>query len=123
MENKEGFCYTYSAAQRQEIENIRKKYLAPQEDKMEHLRRLDASVTKKSTVVSLILGILSSLVMGIGMSCCLVWAGSLFVPGIIIGLVGIGGVVLAYPVYTHITVKERQRLAPEILRLTDELMQ
>lgn len=48
MDNKkETFEYTYSAKQQQEIENIRKKYLPKEEDKMEQLRRLDRSATKK----------------------------------------------------------------------------
>ena len=36
MENTDGFRYTYSAAQQQEIENIRKKYL-PKEEKKDEL--------------------------------------------------------------------------------------
>jgi len=40
-----------------------------------------------------------------------------------VGLVGIILIALAYPLYNHILKKERQRIAPEILRLTDELMQ
>ncbi len=51
------------------------------------------------------------------------WAERLFVPGIAIGLAGIAGMCLAYPLYSHITRRERERLAPEILRLTDELME
>ena len=61
MENgKETFNYTYSAKQQEEIRSIRKRYLPkePQEDKMEQLRRLDQSATKKGTVVSLIVGII-----------------------------------------------------------------
>lgn len=45
--NKDVFQYTYSAKQQEEIEAIRKKYLPPQEDKMEQLRRLDKSATKR----------------------------------------------------------------------------
>lgn len=117
------FRYTYSAKERSEVESIRRKYLPKQEDKMEQLRRLDASVGKKGMVVSLVVGVLSCLVMGLGMCCCLVWSGVWFIPGIIIGLIGIAGVALAYPVYMYITQKERERIAPEILRLTDDLMQ
>ena len=42
--------------------------------------------------------------------------------GIPVGLAGIVLVALAYPVYSRILKKERQRIAPEILRLTDELL-
>lgn len=123
-ENQEkAFRYTYSATERSEVESIRRKYLPKEEDKMEQLRRLDASVGKKGTFLSLLVGILSSLVMGLGMCCCLVWSGVWFVPGVLIGLIGIAGVALAYPVYIRVTQKERERIAPEILRLTDELLQ
>ena len=119
------FNYTYSAKQQAEIENIRKKY-APStsdEDKMEQLRRLDAGVTRKVTVISLIIGITGTLIMGIGMCCTMVWQNTLFVPGIIIGLIGIAMLSVAYPVYNMILKKEREKIAPEILRLTDELLQ
>jgi len=72
--------------------------------------------------VSLVTGTLSSLILGIGMCCCMVWGGWLFIPGIVIGTVGIVGVSSAYPMYTKVTKRERERIAPEILRLTDELM-
>lgn len=121
-ENKETFSYTYSAKQQEEIERIRKKYVAPEEDKMEQLRRLDRSVTQKGTAISLIAGILGTLLLGLGMSCALVWAGNLFLPGVIIGLVGIAVLTAAYPLYQHITKKEREKIAPEIIRLTNELL-
>ena len=67
-------------------------------------------------------GIISSLILGIGMCCTMVWDGKLFFPGIIIGIVGIVGVIAAYPIYNHMVKRKRAKLAPEILRLSDELM-
>lgn len=121
--NNETFNYTYSSTQQEEIKSIREKYAPPtqEEDKMGRLRRLDQSVTKPGTIVSLIVGIISSLILGAGMSCTMVWEG-LMIPGIIIGIFGIVGMVAAYPIYAHITKKQREKLAPEIIRLTDELM-
>lgn len=122
-EQKETFQYTYSAAQQEEIRKIRKKYALPekQEDKIEQLRRLDRSATKPGTVVSLIVGIVSALIMGTGMSMSMVWGGSLFLPGILVGVIGIAGVAAAYPLYGMITKRRREKLAPEIIRLSDEL--
>lgn len=122
--NNEVFEYNYSAKEQEEIKKIRERYLPREEkeDKMETLRRLDESVTRKGTVVALIAGILGSLVMGAGMSCVMVWGGSLTIPGIIIGVIGMVGVALAYPLYMSVTKKEREKIAPEIIRLTDELM-
>ena len=56
------------------------------------------------------------------MCCAMVWDENLFVPGIIIGLVGMAVAAVAYPLYTSTTRKERERIAPEIIRLANELM-
>lgn len=122
MENgKDTFYYTYSAKQQEEIQNIRKKYLAREEDKMEQLRRLDRSATKKGAIISTVLGVVSCLLLGVGMCCTMVWMDRWFVPGIVIGVIGIIGVAAAYPLYARITKKEREKLAPQILKLTEEL--
>jgi len=118
----DSFHYTYSAPQQEEIKRIRAKYSPREEDKMETLRRLDESATRKGTMISLAVGILGALVMGGGMSCIMVWGGALFIPGLLLGLLGMAGVIAAWPLYQRITKKERERIAPEILRLTDELM-
>ena len=124
MENneKETFKFTYSAKEQEEIKNIRKKYVVSEEDKMEQLRRLDASVTGRGTTTALIVGIIGTLLLGIGMCCCMVWQGTWFIPGVIIGVMGIAVLALAYPLYNLVTQKEREKIAPEIIRLTDELL-
>ena len=133
MENhqeKETFHYTYSAKEQNEIQNIRKKYLAPGEDKMELLRRLDAGVTRKATMDALIPGIIGTLLLGIGMSLTMSDISKMLgldqqmamLIGIIVGILGIVLVCLAYPLYNRVVKKEREKIAPEIIRLTDELM-
>ena len=123
-EKRETFTYTYSAAQQEEVKRIREKYAVPTqaEDKMEQLRKLDKSVTVPGMVAALIVGIVSTLIMGFGMCCTMVWSDVLFVPGIVIGVIGIIGICTAYPLYAFITKKRRNKLAPEILRLADELI-
>lgn len=122
MENKnETFTYTYSSKQQEEIRNIRSKYLPKEEDKMEQLRRLDRSASKKGTVVSVTLGVIGCLLLGVGMCCTMVWMQNWFIPGIVIGVLGIAAVAVAYPVYNRITKKKREKLAPQILKLTEEL--
>lgn len=116
------FQYTYSAREQARIKEIRSKYVPREENKMEQLQRLDASVTQKATMYAIIVGVIGALILGTGMSCCMVWAGAWFVPGVIIGVIGMAVVAAAYPLYCHVLKKERRRIAPEILRLTDELM-
>lgn len=121
-EKEEKFTYTYSAGEQEEIKNIRQKYLPPEENKMEQLRKLDDSATKKGTAVSLAVGVVSTLILGVGMCCTMVWADTMFIPGIIIGILGMAGIGAAYPIYRNITKKQREKLAPKILELTNELI-
>ncbi len=116
--------YSYSAAENNEIRKIREKYEYPdkKETKIEKLRKLDKSVQSTATCVSLVIGIIGTLVLGFGMSCALVWAEKLFVLGIITGIIGMVIIALAYPAYKVVAEKRRKKIAPEILRLTDELM-
>lgn len=120
----ESFSYTYSAKQQEEIKAIREKYIPAADDKMEQLRRLDASATRPGRVAALTLGIVGSLLLGIGMCCCMVWGDSIvvFVIGIVVGVAGIVGASLAYPMYTRMTKRQREKIAPEVLKLTEELM-
>lgn len=132
-EQKETFNYTYSASQQKEIEEIRKKYITDtstaEADKMEQLRKLDYSVTRKASTISLSVGILSVLIMGSGMSLVMTDLGKSLgmagtsLTGILIGVAGMAGVILAYPLYRRIIEKERRKIAPQILKLTDELSQ
>lgn len=132
MENKDTFNYSYSAKEQAEIKAIRQKYQAPEkaENKMEQLRRLDGAVTKKATTVSLVFGTVGALVLGSGMSLAMTNIGEVLglsaslamLVGIPVGVLGIIFISLAYPVYNRTIRKERKKVAPEILRLTDELM-
>ncbi len=129
------FQYTYSAKEQAELRRIREKYIGEERqtapDKMQQLRALDARSTNRASVAALILGILSTLVMGCGMSLIMapelraafsMLGGALMPVGICIGLVGVVGVILAYPLYQKVLSHERKKVAPEILRLTEELM-
>ena len=136
MENnnqeQNGFTYTYSAKEQSELKRIRDKYTAPteEEDKMARLRRLDASVTNTAQAVALVFGIMGTLILGFGMSLIMTELGEILGSyrdlAIVIGIISgvIGGVLasLAYPVYNAIVKAKRKKLAPEIIRLTDELM-
>ena len=133
MENKNtdvGFNYTYSAVEQDEIKKIREKYQPKVEDDMSKLRKLDAEVTNKATMNSLVIGIIGALIMGTGMSNVMTALGTVFglqgnlnlVVGIIVGLVGLVLAGVAYPMYVKVLKRERAKAAPEILRLTEELI-
>lgn len=121
-QENDGFTYTYSAREQEELRRIREKYCPRESSKMDRLRELDRSVTQKATLVSISVGILGALILGTGMCCVMVWAGKWFIPGVIIGVIGMAVVAAALPLYQYMVRREREKVAPEILRLTDELM-
>ena len=126
------FAYTYSAKEQAELKRIRDKYItnAKEEDKMARLRRLDASVTNTAQAVALVFGVIGTLILGFGMSLIMtelsemlgVTGNTAMAIGIVIGVFGGGLAGLAYPIYNAIVKAKRKKLAPEIIRLTDELM-
>lgn len=120
---EETFEYTYSARRQEEIEAIKSKYLPPKEDKMDELRKLDASVTIHATMWSISVGTIGALIFGGGMSCFLVGTEAMFVPGIILGVFGFAIMGMAYPLYGRIVKKQREKIAPQILSLAEELSQ
>lgn len=116
------FEYTYSAKQQEEIEKIKSKYVAKEEDKMDLLRKLDRDVEKPGTITAIVFGVIGTLIMGAGMSMTMVWTETLLIPGIVIGVIGIALLAAAYPIYKSITKKEREKIAPQILALSEELL-
>lgn len=121
--SEECFEYTYSAAMQKEIEEIRKKYLPKEEDKMETLRRMDREAEKPGMMTSITVGTIGSLFLGVGMCCTMIWGAAtwIFVLGVVIGLLGVVIISPAYPIYKKITKKQREKIADQILELTKEL--
>ena len=108
--------------ERKEIDSIRRQYL-PQdqtESKMQRLRRLDALVKNTATIWSLVLGVLGSLIFGLGLTMVLEW--SIVIWGIVIAIVGSIPIALAYPVYLKRLQINKEKYGEEILKLSEELL-
>jgi preprotein translocase subunit SecF len=124
------FQYTYSAREQAELKRIREKYAEREESKMDRLRRLDRGVAQKAQTAALCFGVIGTLVLGMGMSLAMTELGEVLafavhlamLIGISVGTVGMVLVALAYPIYNCVLKKERARIAPEIIGLTDELL-
>lgn len=120
-EKKESFSYTYSASQQEEIRQIRKKYLPRERGGIEELRRLDAKVERKGLIVALGLGLTGTMLLGVGLCIVLMWEAH-FALGVVVGVIGIAGIALAYPANRYVNKTEREKNAPRILELTEELL-
>ena len=122
MEQNKTFTFNYSAVQNQEIQEIRKKYLPKEESKLEELKRLDNKVQKAGVMESLIIGITGCLVFGVGFCLVMQVIGNSIPLGVVIGIIGAAIMIVAYPVYRRVYNKTRQKLAPRILELTEEVI-
>jgi len=126
MNQENTFRYEYSAEENKEIQEIRKKYLPKSESKLEELKRLDAQVQKSGMVEALCIGIISSLVFGLGLCLAMKVLGSsiaTMIAGVVIGLIGMAGMWMAHPVYRKKQAKAKETFGPRILELTEELYQ
>ena len=122
MENT--FNYTYFAQDNAEVLAIREKYLPKSESKLEELKRLDDTVQAAGTVESLCAGILGARIFGIGFCLCAEVIGNglfLQILGVLIGLTGIAGMVIAYPLYRRVSRLAKETHTPRILALAAEL--
>lgn len=119
------FNYKYVAPteeERKEIDSIRRQY-APQsqtESKLDRLRRLDSIVKNTAIIWSLVLGVLGTLIFGLGLTMILEW--QILPWGIVIMAIGSVPIAIAYPVYKTVLKKYKNRYGEEILRLSKELL-
>lgn len=121
MENNNSFNYQYSAKVNKEVDDIRKRYLPAEETKLERLQRLDRKVRMAGVIPSLSVGIVGALLFGVGMCFGL---GALTDPAFLKFLFGITGAVVmlpAYPLFKYMSNRAKEKLSPEIIRLSDEI--
>ena len=121
MEQQNTFSYTYSAPENQEALSIRNKYLPWGESKLEELKRLDKQVQSSGMVEALSIGVAGCLIFGLGMCLAMEIIGSAMWLGVLLGIIGTGVMLLAYPVNRKLFAKAKQAYVPRILELTDEL--
>ena len=109
-------------------QKIRAQYMEKTASELDALRELDAKVKRPANVFAYIFGSISAIVMGAGMSLVMTDIGatigitSALVPGIAIGVVGLGMALLTYPMYKGILNSRKKKYGAEILALSDKIM-
>jgi hypothetical protein len=106
------------------VQKIRSQYTEKQYTQLDELKALDKKVKTPANVFAYIYGSVSAVIMGAGMSLIMTDIGQMLggfaLPvGIVAGMVLVA---LAYPIYERTLKKERKRIAPQILQLTDDLL-
>jgi uncharacterized membrane protein len=106
-------------------EQLANEYAPKDTSKVIALRKLDAKAKLPAIVFTYSLGIVSSLVTGIGMCLSMNVIGSgtqtMFILGVVIGLIGLCGIGVNYPIYLKMLAKGKQKYAYEIMQLANEI--
>ena len=106
-------------------EQLANEYTPKDTSKVVALRKLDAKAKLPATVFTYTLGVIASLILGVGMCLSMKVIGSgttaMFVFGIILGVIGIAGVSVNYPIYKMLLAKGKQKYAFEIMELAKEI--
>lgn len=106
-------------------EHLDNEYSPKDDSKVVALRKLDARAKLPATVFTYAFGILSALVAGVGMCLSMEVIGTggavLFVLGVVVGIVGLVGMGLNYPLYRRMLAKGKQKYAFEIMELAKEI--
>ncbi len=105
-------------------EQIANEYAPKQDSKVKALKRLDKKVKLAPTIFTFTFGIISSLVLGIGMTLAMKILGNsmaTMIVGIIVGYVGIVGVSINYPIYKKFLNARKNKYASDIISLAKEI--
>ena len=110
------------------VQKIRAQYMEKQTTELDALRRLDIKVKRPVTVAAYVIGSLSAIVMGAGMSLVMTDIGaviglaSAMIPGIIIGVVGMALALANYPIYKKLLSVRKEKYRDEILKLSERII-
>lgn len=106
-------------------EQIANEYATKDTSKVIALRKLDAKAKLPATVFAYIFGILAALVTGVGMCLSMEVIGSgttaMFILGVIVGIVGLVGMGINYPIFQKLLKKGKRKYAYEIVELAKEI--
>ena len=110
------------------VQKIRTQYTEKQHTELDALKALDAKVKRPVNTFAYIYGSVSAIVMGAGMSLVMTDIGSIIglanamVPGIAVGIVGMGMALSTYPIYKKLLNNRKKKYAPQILQLSEKII-
>lgn len=105
-------------------ESIAKEYVPKDSSKIVALRKLDRKAKLPATIFTYTFGIISSLVLGTGMCFAMQVLGGGIIGmtiGIIVGIIGLAGCGVNYPIYKKILENGKKKYAYEIVELAREI--
>ena len=110
------------------VQKIRTQYMDAEHSELEVLKALDAKVKRPANVFGYTYGSIGAIVMGAGMSLVMTDIGAMIgmantmIPGIAVGIVGMGMVLTTYPIYKRILTSRKKKYSAQIMELSDRIM-
>lgn len=104
-------------------EHIANEYSKKKESKVIALKKLDRKAKRPAEIFAYTFGIIMSLVLGLGMCLSMKVIGDAFVLGIIIGIIGMIGVGINYPLYKKILESSKEKYSYDIIKLANEIFE
>ncbi len=102
-------------------ESIAKEYAPKDNSKIVALKKLDHRAKRPAIIFAYSWGIIFALVFGTGMSLAMQIIGNSMALGILVGIVGLIGCGLNYPIYKRMLEKGKAKYAYEIVQLAREI--
>ena len=106
-------------------EQLANEYAPKNTSKVVALRKLDAKAKRPAAIFTYTFGVIAALVLGVGMCLCMGQIGDgstlSFVIGIAVGVVGMLGVCVNYPIYKRMLENGKKKYAFEIMQLAREI--
>lgn len=106
-------------------EQLANEYASKDTSKIVALRKLDAKAKRPAGIFTYTLGVISALVFGTGMCLAMGQIGGRstgsFLLGIIIGIIGMVGMGINYPLYKRILENSKNKYAFDIIELAKEI--
>lgn len=112
----EKYSYRFSKRDEEELKNLKDKYVAREKTPLEQVRDIESEVNKQASIPSYTIGIIGSIVLGIGMCFTMVWT-QFFALGIVIGIIGIAIIAMNYPLYVRRIQKLRKAQAERVAKI------
>ena len=110
------------------VEKIRSQYTETEHTELDALKALDAKVKRGANIFGYTYGSVSAIIMGSGMSLVMTDIGTkigltaTLVPGVVVGVVGMGMALSTYPIYKKILNSRKKKYAGKIMELSDRVM-
>lgn len=120
--SNEKFTYSYSPARNDEAERIAAKYLSAEnksDTDLERLKRLDRRAELPGTIAGIATGLFGVLILCLGIA--LILSFDHLIPGLLLGVAGLGAAAIATPVSCAVTKRSREKYRDEILALSEKI--